>query len=51
VTGDCEAIYRERVRLYKCLFVLYSGNNEQVRVLENRRNGYSLHKNLKERNN
>jgi hypothetical protein len=45
VTGDCEGIYRERVGLYRCLFVLYSGNNEQVSVLENRRTGYNLHTN------
>jgi hypothetical protein len=48
VTGVCEGIYRERVGLYRCLFVLYSANNEQVSVLENRRNSYSL-KILKER--
>jgi hypothetical protein len=50
VTGDCEGIYRERVGLYRYLFVLYSGNNEQVRVLENKSNSYRLHTNLNERN-
>jgi hypothetical protein len=49
VTGGCEGIYREHVGLYRCLFVLYSGNNQQVRLVENRRTGYSLHTNLNER--
>jgi hypothetical protein len=47
VTGGCEGVCRKRVGLYRCLFVLYSGNNQQVRVLENRRSGYILHTNLK----
>jgi hypothetical protein len=47
VTGGCEGIYRVRVGLYRCLFILYNGNNEQVKLLENRRNNYSPHTNLK----
>jgi len=49
VNGSCEGIYKNHVRFFRSLILLYSGNNQLVRLLENKRTGYNLHTDLKER--
>ena len=46
---EFEIIYKKRVRLCTFLFLLNTGNNQLVRLLENKRTSYNLHTNLKER--
>jgi len=49
LTANCEGIYKKRVGLCTFLFLLNTGNNQLVRLLENKRTSYNLHTNLKER--
>ena len=46
---DFEIIYKTPVRLFTFLFLLNTGNNQLVRLLENKRTSYNLHTDLKER--